>query len=74
MQSSFERSETSPGVSPIFSREPSVDSTSSLRLGVGGRVCFAHQVVLQLGHRLPEDAVVVLLEAHQLREAGDEKP
>lgn len=34
----------------------------------------SHQVLFQFGHHLLEDAVVVLLETHQLREAGDEKP
>lgn len=36
--------------------------------------CASHQVLLQFGHRLLQDAVVVLLETHQLRETGDEKP
>ena len=36
--------------------------------------CVSHQVLLQFGHHLLQDAVVVLLETHQLREARDEKP
>lgn len=36
--------------------------------------CGSHQVLLQSGHRLLEDAVVMFLETHQLREAGHKKP
>lgn len=53
----------------------SIRSLQSLNPGSGFIVLLmTHQVVFQFGHGFLQDAIVVLLEPHQLWEAGNKKP